>query len=227
MGTRARSAGLALAVPMSRPRKTWRESAEMIGGGPAGRDERLRQLDRELGLAGRGGAGDDDERRRPGGCVGHAPTSAPRSAYGPACSIRTRTSRPTSAGRPARWTSLLPRVRPDSRLGRRPRPMRRRRRWRVAVVPVARSGWIASTRTATSRPSHASLRSRPIPSWSASSALSRRRLTSAGTSSARRSRRRPRPRRVGRGEDLVVADGLEQRAASPRTGPRSRRRTRR
>ena len=52
-------------------------------------------------------------------------------------------------------------------------------------MAVAAGGVTVSTRTSTSRPSQASLRSSPIPSWTASSSLSRRRLTSGGTSSAR------------------------------------------
>ena len=48
-----------------------------------------------------------------------------------------------------------------------------------------RGGTTVSTRTSTVRPSQASLRSSPIGSCSASSVLSRRRLSSAGTSSAR------------------------------------------
>src|SRR6185369_1921847 len=50
------------------------------------------------------------------GPVGRAPpTIAPRSAYGPAFSIRTWTRRPTSPTSPVRWTSLCSRLRPDNR----------------------------------------------------------------------------------------------------------------
>ena len=48
------------------------------------------------------------------------------------------------------------------------------------------------------------------PPGARAASLSRRRLSSAGTSSARRVAGVPGPRRVGRGEDLVVADRLEQ-----------------
>ena len=47
-----------------------------------------------------------------GGAVTPGSGSVPRRAYGPACSIRAMTSRPTSSDPPARWTSLCPRVRP-------------------------------------------------------------------------------------------------------------------
>ncbi len=46
----------------------------------------------------------------------------------------------------------------------------------------------------------------PIPSWSASSAFSRRRLSAGGHVVREARRGRARARRVGRGEDLVVAD---------------------
>ncbi len=49
-------------------------------------------------------------RRRVAGS--QAPVRLPRRAYGPACSMRTVTSRPTRSCGPRRWTSLLPRVRP-------------------------------------------------------------------------------------------------------------------
>ena len=212
---------------MSRPRKTWRESAEMIGRRPPGRDERFGELDRELGLAGRGGARDDDERRRPRRCVGHAPTSAPRSAYGPACSIRTRTSRPTSAASPATWTSLLPRVRPDSRLA--PAAATDAPVSSVGASPscpcARRLDRVHQDRDLPSEPRLVALEADRLPGARAAS-LSRRRLTSAGTSSSSRSAGVPvaasRPRRrPGR-------SGLSRAArASPRTGPRSRRRTRR
>src|SRR6185295_14234045 len=67
--------------------------------------------DREPRLAGGGGTGNDEQRRRDG----HSPVRTPRSAYGPACSIRAATSRPTSSGPPSRWTSLFWRLRPDTR----------------------------------------------------------------------------------------------------------------
>ena len=40
---------------------------------------------------------------------------APPSAYGPACSTRTLTIRPTSSGAPSKWTSLFWRLRPATR----------------------------------------------------------------------------------------------------------------
>ena len=94
-----------------------------VGGDDLGRDplprQALRDVDRETGLAGGGGARDDEQRRngrrgRDRG-VGHVPTTVPRSAYGPACSIRAVTRRPTSSGPPARWTSLFWRLRPATR----------------------------------------------------------------------------------------------------------------
>ena len=97
------------------------EAAEDLAG--VGRDDRdraavaldrLGEPDGQLGLAGRGRPADHDQRRHLR-LVRHAPTSAPRSAYGPACSIRTVTVCPISAGSPDRWTSLLVRVRPDRR----------------------------------------------------------------------------------------------------------------
>ena len=96
-GTRARSA----AVDLGRADVEAAEDLARIGRddrhGPAARRRPPPEPDRQLGLAGGRGARDDDERRG----VGHAPTSAPRSAYGPAWSMRTRTSRPTSASSPA------------------------------------------------------------------------------------------------------------------------------
>ena len=54
--------------------------------------------DRQAGLAGRRRATDDDEGRSG---RGYGQASAPRSEYGPACSIRTSTSRPTRSADPA------------------------------------------------------------------------------------------------------------------------------
>ena len=138
----------------------------------------------------------------------HDPTSDPRSAYGPAWSIRAVHERPTSSGPPARWTSLCSRLRPETRgpAG------------AAARVPSAASLVVVRSAAASprrrgprpSRPSHARFRSSPIASWSASSSFSRARLTAAGTSSARRVAGVPGRSRVRGGEDLVVADRLEQ-----------------
>ena len=79
-----------------------------LGRSPLLRDP-LGEPDREPGLAGRRRTGDDQERRR----GGHAVAIVPRRAYGPAWSTRTAANRPTRSVSPRRWTSLLPRVRPD------------------------------------------------------------------------------------------------------------------
>ena len=78
-----------------------------------------------------------------------------------------------------------------------------------------RGGVIVSTRTSTSRPSHASFRSSPIPSWSASSSLSRRRFDVRRDVVGEPRRRRARSWRVRGGEDLVVTDRLEQTERRP------------
>ena len=77
------------------------------------------------------------------------------------------------------------------------------RRREARSCSCALGGGDVSTRTSTSRPSQNLLRSSPIRSWRASSSLSRRRLTSGGTSSGSRvagvrSLASTRPRRPGR-----------------------------
>ena len=176
-GTRARSAAVALAVPMSRPRKTCRESAEMIVGGPAARRDRLGERDRQPVLPVAVAPGDDDERRaRRSRADERAPQRVRAGVVDAdrdlATDERLVTRRDGRACCRASGRTGGPRVAPV--------PTRRRRgRGRAA-------GATASTRTSTSRPSQAWLRSRPIASWTASSSFRRRRLTSAGTSSARR-----------------------------------------
>ena len=82
-----------------------------LGGDPLPH-QALRDVDREPGLAGRRGAGDDEQRAAAAVTIRRA---MPRSAYGPAWSIRAVTRRPTSSGPPARWTSLCSRLRPETR----------------------------------------------------------------------------------------------------------------
>ncbi len=162
--------------------------------------DRLGESYRELGLARRGRAREDDEWR----CPGHAPTSAPRKAYGPAWSMRTRTSRPTSASSPARWTSLLPRVRPDSRL---PSPAHRGIVG-IVVVTAGRVDRVDEDLDLAPQPRLIALEPDPL--------LEREEVVEAAALDVGRDvvgelrRRRPGARRVGRGEDLVVADGLEK-----------------
>ena len=146
-------------------------------------------------------------RPRPAGLGrGHAPTSAPRSAYGPAWSMRTATARPTSAASPARWTSLLPRVRPDSRT-----PPSAGRVASSPPCPCERSG---TTRVDQDLDLTAEPR---LVALEADRLLDReQRVEPAALDVGRHvvveaERRRPGPRRVGRREDLVVADRLEQR----------------
>ena len=154
-----------------------------LGGDPLPR-QALGDVDREARLAGRGGARDDEERREPSGAVAHSGASVPRSAYGPACSIRARTRRPTSSGPPARWTSLFWRLRPAQTCGPPARARRVARRPSWSWRP--RRGRRASTRTSTSRPSQASVAlERRSPPGAPAARSAGARLTSGGTSSAR------------------------------------------
>ena len=115
------------------------------------------------------------------------------------------TRRPTSSGPPARWTSLF------WRSARRPSPLGGPCSPPVVVVVVRPRRRHARRRGPRPRgPTQARLRSSPIASWSASSSFRRRRLTSGGTSSARCVAGVPGRSRVRGGEDLVVADGLEE-----------------
>ena len=145
--------------------------------GPAVRADRLGEPDRELGLAGGRRAGDDDEGR--GG-------SPRRSRPDERASQRVRAGvldpdhRPRARRAPRRRRGGPACCRASGRRGGCPPPPARRRRARARAAACT-----ASTRTSTSRPSHASLRSSPIASWTASSVLSRRRLSAAGTSSSR------------------------------------------
>ena len=150
-------------------------------------------------------------RGRRGGCTGRRPRSA-----------RRRSARRAPGG-PGRWTSLFSRERPNRRTragGQRagegvlPRQRERRRRSLVGrlvlVVVGPRPGdGVHQDRRACCRAAPGCARSRSPPG-AARRPLSRSRLTAAGTSSAQARRRRPRARRVGRGEDLVVADRPEQ-----------------
>ena len=166
-------------------------------------------------------AGDDEQRRirhgrrragrsrvRAGrlGVRGAAhPTSRPTSAYGPARSIRARTSWPTMSRSPARCTSRFSRLRPVSWGATASGCSRRSPRGRAT-----RRTWTDSTRTSVSRPTQRWLRSRPIASWTASRALQPapllRRRHVVGQARCRRSR----AGREGRREDLVVADLAQQ-----------------
>ena len=195
-GTRARSAAVALAVPMSRPRKTWRESAEMISAGrPAAMSASASAIASAVLPVAVAPA-----MTTSGGAARHAPTSAPRSAYGPAWSMRTATVATDERRRRRRDGRAC--CRGSGRTARRPgapaspRPSscscdaRRRRPRRPGPRPRGRA-----------TPGCARGRSPP---GRASSSLSRRRLTSAGTSSASRVAGRARaaasrpPRRPGR-----------------------------
>ena len=185
-------------------------------GSPA-REQPLRERDGEAGLAGRGRPADDDERRRRRGHGrARAQASVPRSAYGPACSTRTRTRRPTRSGEPATCTSLFSRDRParwTTPSGRRANASRD-----SAAPSASSSSWSCSFAAArrcrrgprSSRPTHARLRSSPIASWSASSPIEAAALLGGGHVVGEARRRRPGPLAVRRREDLVVADGLEQ-----------------
>ena len=108
------------------------------------------------------------------------PTSAPRSAYGPAWSTRTRTARPTRrvAGQVDELVPARAARQPDAAIV-------RRRRLVARSWSCDRGGVDGVDEDLDLRPTHAWLRSSPIPSWSASSSFRRRRLTSGGTSSAR------------------------------------------
>ena len=194
-GTRARSAALTLAVPMSMPRYTCRESALMISApGAAAVATGAAGVAEDLGLAGRGRSADDDERRQlagrhslpgqpPGECVGTGALHADRHAAAdeldgrhsrsiePASRARAVASGQTPAvpGRASCAVLVRPRRhdRVDQHLGRPPEP-----------------AW---------------LRSRPMASWSSSRAFSRRRLSARETSSGRRAAGVP-----GRGEKAAA-----------------------
>ena len=158
------------------------------------------------------GAADDDRGGGPS-VVRRAPRAA---STGRRARSRTSTRRPTSSAGPVDVDELVSRVCGRSRWTRPSGDRRRRRatpRSRRPRRPRGRGacgGTIVSTSTSVVRPTQARFRSSPIASWSASSALRRRRFSAAGTSSARRAAGVPGRDREGRREDLVVADGLEQ-----------------
>ena len=190
---------------MSRPRKTWRESAEMISTGrpvsaASASARRIASSVLPVAVAPpmtmRGGRG-------------HAPTGVPRNAYGPAWSMRTGTSAPDEVVAAGQVDELVLRAsgprrerpRYPSRATPRPHPRRAR----------ATAAWPRYPRgpRPRARPTRRSARARSA-SWSASSSLSRSRFTAGGDVVGELRGRRPRPRRVHRREDLVVAHGLEQ-----------------
>ena len=160
--------------------------------------ERLGQRDRQAGLAGGGRAAEDDERRR------HAPTIVPRNAYGPACSTRAATIRPTSDGSPATWMSLCSRVRPFSAT-----PTVRSRRPRLVVVAARRRHGVDEHVHLAPDPGLVSCE--PDPFLQGEQDVEPPLLLGDRHVVGEVRRRRPRPDRVGRGEDLVVPDRLEQR----------------
>ncbi len=185
----------------------------MISAGTTARDERLGELDREAGLAGRGRPGDDDERRRGAHAVDERASQRVRAGVVDA----DRRPRDRRARRHrSTWTSLLPRVRPVTTRSARPRLRGRRRRARASAAASR-----ASTRTSTSRPSHASvaLEADRLPgaprSW-----FRRRRLTSGGhvvgeprRGRARVAASRP-PRRPGRSGPPRAARSVASNCAS-------------
>ena len=132
----------------------------------------------------------------------------PAARTAPACSMRTVDRAADEVGGTGRGgRACCSRVRPVSRRGRqRPREPPR------AVLVVVRARRRHAARRAPRRrgPSHARLRSRPIASWSASSCVQAAALVGRRDVVGEPRRGRAGPRRVGRREDLVVADRLEQ-----------------
>ena len=211
-----RSAGVGFAVPMSRPRKTCRESAEMTPRAGLARGA-PRDLDREAGLAGRRRPGDDEERA---GASGQARRRSPQRVRAGVLDPDRRVV-PDQPASPARWTSLFPRVRPERRTG---APRRRARRRRSCSC-----SWAAERRRRGPRPRDqarpGSARGRSAPGGRAARSagalvVGRDVVGEAASRASRAAPRRPR-RRPGRSGRSRAA------RASPRTGPRSRRRTRR
>ncbi len=173
----------------------------MRGGGPRGR------------AAGRGARGAPltrPTRGRRAGCTGRR------------ASMRASTMRPTSSAGAGQVDELvLARAAEQADDTGRQRPaegvLPRQRQGRPGRLVGASSSWscargraTASTSTDARLPSHSRLRSRPIPSWTASRRVEPLALDGRRDVVGEARGRRARARRVGRREDLVVADGLEQ-----------------
>ncbi len=178
-----------------------------VGREDLGRDpstpEPVRQPEREPGLARRGRPGDDQKRRT----RRHAWIRTPRSAYGPACSIRAVTSRPTSTRIRGDVDQLvLARPTRDGRTRGRTRALEFR--LSIVVVRAARTGSLDEDLDGPPEPGAVALEPdrlldgeqlvEPAP------LLGRRHVVGQA------GRRRPRTDRVGRREDLVVADHPKQ-----------------
>ena len=159
------------------------------------------------GLAGGGRPADDDERRE-------AQARVPRSAYGPAWSIATRTSRPSSVGRPRDVDQLVLARAPQQVRRRRPAGGRRRpatRPCRVGLLVLAWS-WargghdrVHEDLRRPTEPGAVPLEPDPLldrqqlrPAGAASRRRARRRRGASRASPAARCRRRRRPGRSGR-----------------------------
>ena len=196
--------------------------------------EPLRQRDRQARLAGRGRAADDDERRRR---RGHG--TSRRSGERPAQRVRAGVLDADADERARRGPASPPRGRACSRAsgrrgGRRPPAGRRTRRATPRCRRPARPRGRALGRhdgvdedLGRRGPSHARLRSSPIASWSVEQPVEAAALHGGRdvVGELRGRRAGPlastRPRRPGRSGRSRAA------GASPRTRPRSRRRTRR